>query len=55
MKEPSEITLHFYLNRLFIPDSEPGASSKMAPLKKSFECFSQRSAGYQPVGNQDCK
>lgn len=57
MKEPSEITLCFYLNVLFTVDSEPAASSKMGPLKKRFElllCFSQRSASL-PVGNQDCE
>lgn len=56
MKELSEITLHFHLSVLLIPDSEPEAHSKMVPLKKRFElllCLSQRSAGYLPVGNQD--
>lgn len=58
MKELSEITLHFHLNGLFVPDSAPGASFKMAPLKKRFEllfCFTQRSSGYLLVGNQDCE
>lgn len=58
MKEPSELTLRFHMNGLLIPDSEPGASSKMASLKKRFELllfFSQRSAGYLPANNQDCE
>lgn len=58
MKKPSEITLCFHTNGLFIPDSEAGDSSKMVPLKKRFElllCFSQGAAGYRTEGNQDCE
>lgn len=47
MKEYNTTTLHFHLKKLFIPDSESGASSEMGPLKRRFELllsFSRRSA-----------